>query len=375
MPFVLFLSRGHGFGHAARDLRVIQAIRAARPDVDIVLAASGTAVDYFTMHRVRCVDLGIADRDDMTRSAADKVLAFLRRLPRPDLVISDEVIWPLRYCAEVWRVPCVLLTDWFFAEYGMPDRDPYLDLATEIVVLDFRVAHPGPFAVSAPIRYAGPVVRAFPAVRAKVRAELGMADSALLAVVTLGGMPGRDETVRMADLVTRCWRERAGAADRMHVLADPPPASSDPAGSAAGIIWRGIVAEPEDLYAAADVVVTDAMGTTSCDLAHNRVPVLGMVDRRAGYPTSFHLRVREMAAAGLMVAADTETDTGADALWSALERAVATTGPAAGEQAAARFEWASEAEVAAGLLGHLDADSGPEPATAPSDVPGVPGTA
>ncbi|WP_369192348.1 hypothetical protein [Streptomyces sp. R08] len=362
MSYVLVLSRGHGFGHAARDLRVIDSIRRQRPDLKLLLAASGTAADYFRMHDVPCVDLGIDDAEDMTPAAFARVQAFLRRIRRPQLVVTDEVVAALPFCRKVWKVPCVLLTDWFYSEFGEPEIDPFLNSATEIAVLDFHAAHPGPYNITAPIRYLGPVVRPFADRRAQVREELGISDGSLLAVNTLGGMTARDEAGRMTELVLRSWNTRARPGDQLHILAPSPslPPSGEsqaldaPSAGAGSVVWRGIVPEPEPLFAAADVVIGDAMGTTVCDLVHNRIAVLGLVDRAARFPASFHLRVNEMAANGLMVCADV-SDT-PDALWASLERAVAHTGPMVSQSSLDRFEWATGADVADMILRHLPSE-------------------
>ncbi|MGW7548366.1 glycosyl transferase [Streptomyces sp. NPDC054770] len=364
MSYVLVLSRGHGFGHAARDLRVVDSIRRQRPDLKILLAASGTAAEYFRMHDVPCVDLGIDDAEDMTPTAFARVQAFLRRIRRPQLVVTDEVVAALPYCRKVWKVPCVLLTDWFYAEFGEPGTDPFLDSATEILMLDFRAAHPGPYAITAPIRYVGPVVRPFADRRARVREELGVPDGSLLAVNTLGGMTGRDEAGRMTELALRAWNTKARPGDQLHILApspspSPPPSGESPTAEApraggGSVVWRGIVPEPESLFAAADVVIADAMGTTVCDLVYNRIPVLGLVDRSAGFPASFHLRVDEMAANGLMVCADVSCTP--EALWTSLQRAIAHTGPAIAQSSLDRFEWATGAVVADLVLRHLPSE-------------------
>jgi hypothetical protein len=333
VPTIVFIARGHGFGHAARDLRLVEAIRRARPDVDLVLASAGSGLEYFRRRSVPCADLGIDDDQDMSPAAGQAVWDFLTTVDAPDLVLVDEVVWALPICRQVLRVPCVLVTDWFYAEIGQPGHDHTLNQATEIVVVDFPQAHPDHADITVPLRFTGPLVDRFPANRDEVRRELGVADDTFAAVVTLGGMPERPEARGIAELAVRSWAAKARAEDRLFVLAEEPPA----AGTAT---WTGVTSVPDKYFRAADVVVVEAAGFTVCELARNAIPVVAVMVPLLS--AAARLRVKLLESAGLLVTVP--ADATADQLWTAMRGAVS---------APSTLRWADADEVAAHCLQHL----------------------
>ncbi|MDF5757587.1 hypothetical protein [Spongiactinospora sp. TRM90649] len=349
MPRILFLVRGHGFGHAARDARVIAALRSLRPEAEIDVLASGSAAGYFALHGVEHVDMGVADEEDMTPEAARRVWEVMAGTPRPDLTVSDEVVWAMPYCERVWGRRGILLTDWFYAELGAPAQDAFLDHAGEIVVLDFAGAHPGPYATKAPIRRAGPVVGEFAVTREAARTALGVPDGRTVAVLTVGGMAGQADNRRIAVAALDAWLACGEAGQRLYVLGDR--FADVPAARADDVVWVGVTNRAELYYAAADAVIVNAYGTVAFDLAWNGVPVVGMTDPAVPYPESFARRVGLLASAGLIE--HVEPGAGRDALWAATRAALARPRRATGEVSGG-LEWTSGAAVAAHLLRRLD---------------------
>ncbi len=344
-PRVLFLARGHGFGHAARDLRIIRAMRALRPEVDIHVMASGSAAVYLRLYRETFADMGIDDHEDMTPAAGKRLWELLERYDPFDLVVADEVVWALVFCVKRWRRRAILLTDWFYSELGSPESDPIMDQAGEILLLDFAAAHPGPFGFTTPVQAFGPVVGDFGVDRATARAQLEVADGETVAVLTVGGMTAMADNAAIADLTVRTWLGHAPPGDRLFVLAEQ--FCSVPAERAGDIVWAGFTAEPERYYAAADVVVTNANGTVTCDLVWNRIPVLAMTHPAVVYPDSFGLRVKAMSEAGMTVHAEATMST--TELWRLMKEARGNDcrpDPA--------FEWTTGDLVARHLLARLD---------------------
>lgn len=344
-PRVLLLARGHGFGHAARDLRIIRAMRAQRPDVEIQVMASGSAAVYLNLYGEACIDMGIGDHEDMTPAAGARVWELMGEHDPFDLVIADEVVWSLVFCVKKWRRRAILLTDWFYSELGAPESDPILDQAGEILLLDFSVAHPGPFGVTRPIQAFGPVVEDFRVSREAARAGLGAAESETVVVLTIGGMTRMVDNAAIAELTVRTWLEHAPPGHRLFVLAEPFCAV--PADRAADVVWAGFTAEPEQYYAAADLVVTNANGTVTCDLVWNRIPVLAMTHPAVSYPDSFGLRVKAMSEAGMTTHGVATVSTAEQwRLMNQAMRAECRPDPA--------FEWTTGEQVARHLLARLD---------------------
>jgi hypothetical protein len=342
-----YLIRGHGFGHAARDLRVITAIRELRPDIHLDIASSGTGFAYLSARSVDCVDLGIADEADLRSSANWKTWRYLHVSPHPDLVVVDEVISALPFCHHIMDVPCVVLTDWFFADFGQPELDRLLNFAAEIMVLDFADAHPRRIQTRAEIIRLGPVVNELGITRTAARQRLGTEDSsALTAVVSLGGMTERPEARKMLERTLAAWHRGARRGDRLLVLAKdsslPERKDHQP-----GVQWVGITAHPETYYAAADVVITDALGFTNCELAYNRIPAVAFLVKETAdrYAESFSRRIELLQASGAITIVDDEA--GPDLIWQAITQ----TRPTA--NAKDKLSWARPEDVAERILRHL----------------------
>ncbi|MFE0464324.1 glycosyl transferase [Kitasatospora sp. NPDC058965] len=361
MPEILFLTRGHGFGHAARDLRVIRELR-RRPGVTVRVLASGSALTYYRMRGVDCLPVAIPDEDDLGPGAAQALWRALAGLPRPDLVVSDEVPAALPFAERVWRRPCVLLLCALNAEWGRPEADRYLDGAAEVLVLDFPQTRAPHYGTRAPLDFLGPVVERYAVGRADARRRLGLAERTEVGVLALGGMTGRPESRRMAAAALRAWRAHARPGARLLVLAEPDPSLDDGGPGGGEVVWAGVSAEPELYYRAADVVLNDAMGSNLCELAWNGVPAVALLDgaSAAEAPRTFHERVRLLARERLIEAAAVED--GPAAVWQAVERARAG---AARPDAREGFGWSSGGAVADRLLDALDRALGPAGAPRP----------
>lgn len=337
MTRLLMLSGGHGYGHAARDLRIVEAIRHLRPDVEVALASYGSGLEYFRNHDVGCDDLGFTDANDRSNAATWLIWRYLAKTVPPDLVVSDAVVPALAYCKNILDVESILLTDWFYSDLGHPEVDLLFNLAAEIVVLDFVEAHRVPAAVTVPVRFAGPVAADLVTAGAK-----GKADGRMV-VVSLGGRPDRAETQAMLDRLEEAWRAGAGADDRMYVLAPPREGSTDHT-----LLYTGLTAHPDDYYAAADVVITDAMGFTGCDLIPHGISVLAMTDPAvtAAFPASFGRRVKFLVDQELLTIAPT-TLTGTN-LWALIAETADRPAPAPPAD-----RWSPPETLAAHLLERL----------------------
>lgn len=348
---ISYLIRGHGFGHAARDLRIITAIRNLRPDIQLDIASSGTGFQYFAARSVDCVDMGIPDEADLRSAANWKTWRHLHEVPHPDLVVVDEVISALPFCRHILDAPCVLLTDWFFADFGKPELDRLLNFAAEIMVLDFADAHPVPIQTRAEITRLGPVVDEFGIDRPDAQRRLGTGGgSSLTAVVSLGGMTERPEARSMLERTLNAWNRHARQDDRMFILTAETslPESGD---QHPGVEWTGFTEHPEVYYAAADVVITDALGFTNCELVYNQVSVVAFLVKAAidEYAESFSRRIELLRSSGAITVADDEASP--DQLWQAIDGCRASR--SSPNSAYRQFSWAHPRSVAELILRHL----------------------
>ncbi|WP_030342154.1 glycosyl transferase [Streptomyces californicus] len=343
---VNFVSRGHGYGHAARDLRIMAAMRQVNPGIQIRLASAGSGADYYRSRGVEAVDLGFDDADDMSEAASWRVWRFLYERADADLVVSDEFLTVPGFCRHVLDVPNVLITDWFFAEYGQRDADSIMDDALEVVVPDFPEAHPVPPDTTAPVWFCGPLVDAFAPQRADARKALGLDEDALVMTVAAGGRPDRIAALRIQLQALQAWSRYAAPTDQLLLLADPPPTRGR-APATPNVRWVGRTDRPELYYRAADVVLADALGFTGCELVANGVPVIASVtpDPGRAVRAGFAERMDMLERTGLLTR--THADEDPAALWDKVrEMRSRSDDPRPGGV------WADPLDVATRILSH-----------------------
>lgn len=346
MGDIVFLARGHGFGHAARDLRIMRGLQALRPGSSIVLASSGTGFAYFNSRGIPCEDLGIPDRHDQTEAAARRVWQFLQSVRNPDLVIADEVVWALPFCRRYLGCPRVLLTDWLYADFGVPKYDPFLNAASEIIVLDFDGAHPGPYRITAPVRFTGPVIELFAGERLAAREQLGVPGEGRVTVLTVGGRTDRPDIRDIVIHVVAAWSATAKAHDTLFVLGGLPDPVSDVPATVRQILYT---ASPEVYYRAADLVITDARGMTSFEIAANGIPVVPVLTGQADRGGLAGRRMALLEAAQLAVTA--RIDDGQKRLCDAI--ASARDLPRRRALPPEELPWATGLDIAARLLARV----------------------
>ncbi|MBM7819325.1 hypothetical protein JOE63_001802 [Cellulosimicrobium cellulans] len=338
-----FLSRGHGFGHAARDERIIEELYALEPGLRLTLASSGSGATFFAQRGRDFVDLGFPDSEDHGTDAVWAVWRLLHEARDTDVVVSDEFFHAAPFARRVLGRPVVVLTDWFGAEFGAPDADEPLRDASEVIVTDFPEVHPVLPYLDVPVTVSGPIVRRFGSTGRDLPGLGGR--PGLLGVVSMGGRPDRRRGLEMLRAVLRAWgrRPRDG---RLVILCDPPVRAvvEDPS-----VVWVGRVHDPEAYYAAADFVVCDGTGFTVCDLAHNDVPSVALlpVGLDGNERTQVSARLRAVSALGPVGVVDAREP---ERFWGVLERVLDRPRTAEAELAGAA--WGQARAVATRILAH-----------------------
>jgi len=342
---IAFLSKGHGYGHAARDLRLITSMRRQFPGIEIEIGATGSANGFYRARGVECTDIGIPDGRHTSNAAAWQVWRYLHWARHPDLVVTDELTQALPFAVHALGVPAVLLTDWFHADFANPAMDELFNLARDVFYLDVRESGSTPARVTAPVHYTGPVTERFAGTREAARAALGLPGDVRVAVVSLGGMPNRSEIRRVLAPVVDAWRANAGPADRMLVCADALP--DDPVADER-IVWIGLLDDPTPAYLAADVAVVDAMGFTAFELIRNGIPVVALADPEitAAFGHSFARRVRFLEDHDLITTV--APGLASDAVWKCVEAAIGRGGSGAETHPEI---WADVDDLAARIVG------------------------
>lgn len=287
MPCIVFYVSGHGFGHAARDIEVLNALGRARPDLRIVVRTAaprwlfdltlGQPVDF---HDVEC-DTGVVqidslrlDEGETIRRAAEFYGSLGEKAAREadflcksgaELVVGD--IPPLAFAAaEAADLPSIAIGnftwDWIYGAYRdrlaeAPDLLTPIRRAYRSASLALRLPMFGGFEAF------GPIVRDIPFIarhsmrsRAEICRALSLPEARPLVLMSFGGygLEGIDlmklAQVEPYTIVTTGNPGRGGGtAETMPQL---PP----------NVIWidewelYGCGYRYEDLVAAADVVVT-----------------------------------------------------------------------------------------------------------------------
>jgi L-arabinokinase len=280
-PTVVFAISGHGFGHAVRDIEVINALGAARPDVRIVVRTSAPRWLFdlslstpAELSDVEC-DTGIVQFDGLRLdqvATLDRAADFYRRFDErveheagalrelgASLVVGD--IPPLAFAAAARAGrPAVALGnfswDWIYSAYeGVhPEvarvvatiRRAYSDAGAA-----WRLPLGGGFRSFAKVEDTPLIARRSRRDPLETRRRLGLNDGRPVVLASFGGYGAHGID----------WSEVA-ASDRLTVIATRDAAASDPPAVGPGLVWldeRAVYQTGfryEDLVAAADVVVT-----------------------------------------------------------------------------------------------------------------------
>lgn len=320
-PLVWYTS-GHGFGHASRDIEVINAVRDRRPDLPIIVRTGAkrwifdltlkTAVDFQPVE----ADTGIAQIDslrldegetlrraaafyaDFDRRVADEA-AFLRSAGA-SLVVGD--VPPLAFAAaEAAGLPSIAFSnftwDWIYAGYG-PDANGAPGLvatvreATAKAGRFIRLPMWGGFEMAPPDRTCDVPLVARQSVRApaETRRALGLPENKKLVLLSFGGhgLKGLSPEAfaafgddYVAVLTGHLEMSEAAARSRRGVVEFDEQALYD-----AG--WRY-----EDLVAAVDVVTTKPGYGIIAECAANGT---AMLYTSRGHFVEYEVLVREMPA-------------------------------------------------------------------------------
>jgi L-arabinokinase len=214
---IFFYISGHGFGHASREIEVINTLAARQPGTEIVVRSSvarwifdRTVRGPFTLIEREC-DTGIVQIDslhlDATRTVAEAA-AFYRQLPEhvareagllgqhgASFVISDA---PPLACAAARAagVPCAVLSnftwDWIYEGYGQevaqaPDLLPTIRDAYRAAPEAWRLPFHGGFATFERVIDIPLIARHARNDPAAVRRLLKLPDGVPLALSSFGG--------------------------------------------------------------------------------------------------------------------------------------------------------------------------------------------
>jgi len=279
---IVFYISGHGFGHASRDVEVLNAILRRRPSVPIIIRSAVAAwfLDASLQQRVRLepleTDPGLAQHDSLRIDEAESVIRARRFYGGFDDLVAAEAAWlrtagarlvvadvPPLACAAAARVgiPSIVLGnftwDWIYGafdefERAAPGVIATIEHAYATAGQALRLPLHGGFdSMAAVVRDIPFVARRSVRGRAAVRAALGLTSDRTVVLASFGGHGVRlpyAEAVRdgrfvllLTDFETQGDAATVAPGDMRSV-------------SAGELLQRGL--RYEDLVAAADVVVS-----------------------------------------------------------------------------------------------------------------------
>ena len=285
-PAVFFYISGHGFGHAVREIEVLDALGERFPELRLIIRTSAPRKLFEHTARTRFrliegqVDTGAVQRDSLSLDEAETIRlaaafhsdldrraeaeAELLRLEGAALVISDA---PPLACAAAAAadIPAVVLSnftwDWIYAGYsehvaGVPGLLPAIRGAYALARAGWRLPMHGGFESVPGVVDLPFVARRSRADRSReeLRARLGLPAGRRLALASFGGYGIEGLTLRTLDC-TGDW-------DVVVTSAAAPSAGTVRRAAPTGVITLeeasiyGAGLRYQDLVKAVDVVVT-----------------------------------------------------------------------------------------------------------------------
>jgi hypothetical protein len=230
---VVFYTSGHGFGHASRDIEVINALARLAPDVAIQCRTSAprwlfdlTARATIDFHSVEC-DTGIVQPDSLSLDAPESIrraAAFHRDLDRKAddearalvdsrarLVVGD--VPPLAFAAASRAgIPAYALAnftwDWIYEDYpeasAAPDLVPAIRAAYTLARGAWRLPMCGGFESIPDIVDVPLIARKSARERDEVRQRFSLPADRPVVLASFGGFGVRGIPLEAVDCLSRC---------------------------------------------------------------------------------------------------------------------------------------------------------------------------
>lgn len=279
MTSIHFLTRGHGFGHAAKDLSIITALKRRNESIETVIASYGKGVLFYSSRNVYVHDLAIVDDEDESPEAACRLFWYLNSLSDVDLMVVDEIRLALPI-TRMLNIRTVYLTHWFYSEIGLPQLDDALAYTTRVLLLDCPDAHTVPPKLAPIVSFTGALAEPFAVTKSAARHRLDLTTRDRVLVVSTGAVyASKEECARhLLNVILMALTTDVMGFDRIYILTD----MEDAIGNAPLEIRQrmrciAFTSEPHIYFAAADLVIAFATFTTMCELAFNRIRTVAVL--------------------------------------------------------------------------------------------------
>ncbi len=272
---VMFISRGHGCGHAVPDIAIARAVTNRKPDLQFKFVSYAAGAEAFRAHGLEVLDLNQPPKPPLMEMVTCFGRLFAKE--KPFLVIAHEEFGVLP-AARIFDVPCLFITDFF--------ADPtslimwVLRYAVEVLFTAERGLFTEPPYLHDKVKYVGRAVRPFEygrEDRARARIELGIPLEAMVLLCQTGAWG--EAQIPLAPILADSWRLLLNSHKHLIWLGGRDYDSlsakfqDDPTVTILKEDWK-----IDRLMAASDLLITKANRTTVYEAAGLGLPSIAISD-------------------------------------------------------------------------------------------------
>jgi UDP-N-acetylglucosamine:LPS N-acetylglucosamine transferase len=198
---VMFISRGHGRGHAVPDMAIAASLKELCPDLRLQFVSYAAGAEAYRACGYEVTDLQQPDKPPLL----DMIISLTRLLAneKPDIIVAHEEYSALT-AAKAFGIPSVFITDYFVDPSSISMWA--LRYTDEIIFTAERGLYTEPPFLKDKIHYVGRAVRPFKYARTdqtRARQELGISQDALVVLCQPGAWV--ESVVPFAELLSTAW--------------------------------------------------------------------------------------------------------------------------------------------------------------------------
>lgn len=289
---IAYYVSAHGYGHAARQQAVIQALSACGARVFVRSAAPAKFFTSAVHHHPVRTDIGMIQPGPMQVDPAATARAYRELLERQPVLIQQELAFiraeqidliaadmPPVACeiAATAGIPSVVLThftwDWIYAHYvsRIPEFAPVVEAITAsygkaTLALQMQVPIPHPFPMFPHVEPIPGVAKTPTRTREEIRADFAVPDDMKMAVLSMGGHEWGKTDVRALQQLEG-WR-----------FLVMPGAYAQVQGDERFLLIPQEYPNFHNLIAASDVLIGKAGGSTVAEIIAHQTPMIYTVN-------------------------------------------------------------------------------------------------
>jgi len=272
---VMYFSRGRGFGHATKDMTIVDELYKIYPGLTVQFVSYAKGAQALKKGGHKVISLELPERNPFFETTA-KVVDLIRH-HRPALVISHEEFAALPV-AQYFGIPTVFITHWFLKSEDFAMRT--LSYADTIIFIEREGIFEVPPYLADKVRYVGPVLRSFSyrkEDREQARRELGINPETKVVLVAPGAA-WSEAVVPTFDLVFPAFEQMPFSNKLLLWLAGEDEASlRSKVDGRCDVVIKGTDWQIDRLMVASDLALTKSSYTTMCELDTLGIPSIALL--------------------------------------------------------------------------------------------------